>query len=122
MRARATALVLILGLTAAPASADTITFSFAGYADAVGAELAGTFQVNDPLTGLFDFDPLAATQGCLPAFIPIRCYYSPLQLLSGTLGFYAFSANFVVLVQNDFGSMDGWSATAGPRRGSAQPA
>jgi hypothetical protein len=114
MGTQAAVLTLVFSLTTAAASAATITFSFAGTADVVSPGLAPTLTVGDALTGTFEFDPLAPIQGCLPDFLPLRCYYSPLQLLSGTLGSYAFQANFTVEVSDNFNGRDGWFLGAGP--------
>ena len=112
---------LFLGLLSPSlASAESITFSFAGTVDEVNPILAGAFLVGDPLTGTFVFDsnatPAASCDGlsgktyCTP-------YESPAQSLLATLGSsYAFSGNAFV-IQNTppvGGTPDAWGVVANP--------
>jgi len=112
-------LFLVL-LSPSLASAESITFSFAGTVDGVDPVLASSFSLGDPLIGAFVFDssatPAVSCDGlsgktyCTP-------YESPAQSLLATLGSsYAFSGN-VFVIQNTppvGGTPDAWGVVANP--------
>ena len=102
------------------ASADTITFSFAGTVDGVDPVLASAFSVGDPLTGTFVFDSNATpAANCISISVKSYCtpYESPAQSLEATLGSsYTFSGNAFV-IQNTppvGGTPDAWGVVANP--------
>lgn len=102
------------------ASAESITFSFAGTVDGVDPILASAFSVGDLLTGTFVFDSNATpAENCVDIALKSYCtpYESPAQSLLATLGSsYAFSGN-VFVIQNTppvGGTPDAWGVVANP--------
>ena len=106
-------------LSPSVASAETITFSFAGTVDGVDPVLASAFSVGDPLTGTFVFDSNATiATNCAGIALKSYCtpYESPAQSLLGTLGSsYVFSGNVYVTQNTPPDNLpDDWGVVANP--------
>ena len=79
-------LIVVFGLAVGPASANTL-YTFSGLAFEDGGSLAGTFETNEPVTSLVDFD-LTTSGGAAVGF-----HYTP-----GTAGSSSTSLPFILVL------------------------